>query len=237
MENLAINKLTIGRGLNNDIIVSNPDVSRQHARITFITENVMLLEDTDSTFGTWVNDQRIARKIITIEDSVMLAEKERLDLTAIRARFITPKMTSAVKAAVPVKEQAATPAASQDALDFREEFKKLEKMHEMYTQVSEAMMVNTPRHQAWLRASFGFVPLIGMALGPAGMIIGVLGTVVGQIVAAEAINPAEKKLTLDKEFKRNYVCPNPACKRFLGFTLFADLAHQKQCSRCKAKWM
>jgi pSer/pThr/pTyr-binding forkhead associated (FHA) protein len=229
MEAFLTQTINIGRGSGNDVVIPNPDISRKHAKITFITEHVMLLEDTDSSFGTTVNGQRIERKIIGFDDIIVLANQEQINLKDLFSRFVKSE-----KAAV--KEEPVI-ARSEDPLDFRADFKKLEKMHEMYVKVTEAMMVNTPRHQAWLRATFSMTPLLGMAFGPFGMAFGVLGSVVGQILSAELINPSEKKLTLEKEFKRTYICPNPACKRFLGFTPYADLVYQKKCSRCKAQWM
>ena len=224
MQQSVTRQLTIGRGKTNDIIIPNPDISRQHAVITFITDHVFLLEDKGSLHGSTVNGQRVDRKIIGMEDTVVLAGLEPIDLTLIQSKFgenASPKTHSSIP---------------KSPGDYREEFRKLEKMFEMYAQVSEALLINTPRHQAWLRATFSITPLLGFAFGPFGMAFGVMGSVIGQILSAELINPSEKKLTLEKEFKRTYVCPNPDCKRFLGFTPYADLVYQKACSRCKCKW-
>lgn len=225
MEQLIYRKVSIGRGKGNDILIDNPDVSRQHAMITFITDHVLLLEDKNSTHGTTVNGQRVERKIIGFDDQVMVAGQELIDLNIVRQKGGSLR-----------EDNRRIDKTSMAELDFRNEFRTLEKMFEMYTQVSEALMVNTPRHQAWLRATFSITPLLGMAFGPFGIAFGVMGSVVGQILSAELINPSEKKLSLEKEFKRNYVCPNPTCKRFLGFTPYADLRYQKKCSRCKCQW-
>jgi pSer/pThr/pTyr-binding forkhead associated (FHA) protein len=51
-------RLTIGRGLNNDIIIQHPSVSRKHAEIEF-REGGYLLVDLESKNGTFVNRERV----------------------------------------------------------------------------------------------------------------------------------------------------------------------------------
>ena len=54
-------ELTIGRGSENDIVINNPAVSRHHATI-FTNVNTVVIVDTGSTNGTFVNNLRIAEK-------------------------------------------------------------------------------------------------------------------------------------------------------------------------------
>jgi hypothetical protein len=51
---LETNLLTIGRGLNNDLIVEDPRVSRQHAQIRYKSRRYFI-GDLGSTNGTYVN--------------------------------------------------------------------------------------------------------------------------------------------------------------------------------------
>lgn len=50
--------LTLGRAPGNDIVINDPQVSRQHARITRQGE-LMVIEDLGSTNGTFVNGMRL----------------------------------------------------------------------------------------------------------------------------------------------------------------------------------
>ena len=50
--------LTLGRDPSNDIVINDPQISRQHARITR-QGDLMVLEDTGSTNGTFVNGMRL----------------------------------------------------------------------------------------------------------------------------------------------------------------------------------
>jgi len=50
--------LTIGRGKNNDVVLTDHFVSLDHARISH-HKGVTTIEDLGSTNGTWVNGERI----------------------------------------------------------------------------------------------------------------------------------------------------------------------------------
>jgi hypothetical protein len=55
---LDTNLITVGRGLNNDLIVEDPRVSRQHAQLRFRSRRYFI-GDTGSTNGTYVNGTAI----------------------------------------------------------------------------------------------------------------------------------------------------------------------------------
>ena len=48
----------VGRDLNNDIVINDPEISRRHARL-YAQGNGYVLEDLGSTNGTFVNGQRL----------------------------------------------------------------------------------------------------------------------------------------------------------------------------------
>ncbi len=241
---------TIGRSAENHLVVNQPGVSRQHARVTFITDHVVLLEDADSTYGTFVDGRRVARTVIGTESRIVFGQGEptspqvifdlknrEVALVPVAATYKPGKLTAPRAEFSEISETSdpiPVPVAKSDPLDFREEFKRLEAAQQTYATARELIQVNSPRQQAWVRAGFGLTGLLGFAF-PALLAVGVLGAVIGQIVAAEFLNPAEKLLALDKEFKRLYVCPS--CGVFLGNIPYPDLIRRKQCRECKAKWV
>lgn len=221
--------ISIGRAADNSLVIDKPSVSKYHAVVTFITDHVVLIEDKNSTFGTTVDGRRIQQTIIDPESKVILGQVEPLDYQRVLALRSQPRL-SRPPAAGPA------PVSSADPLDFRVPFAELERVQELYLATRESIQINNPRQQARLRAAFGLVPLIGLFLGPVGIAAGVLGSAVSQILAAEFLNPSQKLIALEKEFKRTYVCPNPACRKSLGSVPFPDLAARKQCPSCKARW-
>lgn len=66
--------ITIGRLLDNDIVLSNMRVSRKHARIIQIGTDVYEIEDTQSKYGTYVNGRKVKGKMsIHPGDRIVLA--------------------------------------------------------------------------------------------------------------------------------------------------------------------
>jgi hypothetical protein len=63
--------LAIGRGLDNDLVIDDPRVSRHHAQITF-RHSHYLLRDLRSTNGTFVNNQPVEAVVLAAGDVVSL---------------------------------------------------------------------------------------------------------------------------------------------------------------------
>lgn len=64
--------ITIGRSLENQIVIQEPTVSRIHAEISHIDE-VYRIKDFDSTGGTYLNGKKVKESILTSGDSIVLA--------------------------------------------------------------------------------------------------------------------------------------------------------------------
>ncbi len=59
VHNLDKPEVTVGRDLNTEIVINDPEISRRHARL-FLQGNSYVLEDLGSTNGTFVNNQRLS---------------------------------------------------------------------------------------------------------------------------------------------------------------------------------
>jgi serine/threonine protein kinase len=71
-------QVCVGRRRDNDIVLSDPEVSGHHARIT-ITEGGFVLTDLGSSNGTWVNGKRIAEpQLLHDGDIIRMGETEWL---------------------------------------------------------------------------------------------------------------------------------------------------------------
>lgn len=214
----------VGRSVENEIILDQKTVSRHHARLTQLSPTTFLLEDLDSKHGTWVNDLRISRKIVTAADRVRFAETEY----ALAAILTTLKKPERVK---------------KDPTDFTTEFAALKTVYEQYPLLrkncqNREKMIRTGSIilssvigiSAILTTGPGAVPILQLLSGAGlGVLIPALSSTI--------LSTDEKIELLDKEYRDHYRCPNPDCRDPFGNREWAQLARQKTCPRCKAVWV
>lgn len=82
--NLTGQSMTIklGTGSDNDIVIQGETVSRTHASIESPNDGGYVLIDLDSKNGTFVNNRRILKRPITVDDQIRLGS-HAIDSTAI----------------------------------------------------------------------------------------------------------------------------------------------------------
>ncbi|MFN2143994.1 MAG: FhaA domain-containing protein, partial [Anaerolineales bacterium] len=66
------NIITIGRQLDNDLVINQPRISRKHAQVRLIKGRHMIF-DLDSSGGTFVNNKRVQQVVLHPGDVVSLA--------------------------------------------------------------------------------------------------------------------------------------------------------------------
>ena len=66
-------EITIGRHPGNDIHIDNLGVSKQHAKI-IRQDGGHVVEDLNSTNGTFINDKRVARAVLKNNDEVHIGK-------------------------------------------------------------------------------------------------------------------------------------------------------------------
>jgi len=84
---LAKTVTTIGRGTDNDVRIDNPAVSSHHARIILEGDSIVI-EDTDSKNGVFVNGERVKRQVVQYGDEITIF-KHTLKLAAVNPRATT----------------------------------------------------------------------------------------------------------------------------------------------------
>lgn len=200
----------IGRDEDNDIKIIKSQISGHHCTITILSENIILIEDNDSTNGTFLNGLRVKRALITPTDEVILANL-KINFDKIFSKHTQkPPLVQSPKAVAQIPNNN----------DFSEDFIQLKIVYETFRDAKLSLMGQGTLKQKGLQAALSFIPFVGSALG---------------ILATTTVNPQEKIFALTEEFKINYVCPK--CKRFLGDLPWKNLANQKKCSVCKAIWV
>jgi pSer/pThr/pTyr-binding forkhead associated (FHA) protein len=96
---LTKDEISLGRDIASDIVLSDPEVSRHHARLV-AQGNSFILEDTGSTNGTFVNGQRLmgphmlrSGELILLGENVSLSfEPAQTDLDATMVASNVPSM-------------------------------------------------------------------------------------------------------------------------------------------------
>ncbi|HEX2319577.1 MAG TPA: FHA domain-containing protein [Streptosporangiaceae bacterium] len=95
------------------VVLDDRDVSRRHARIE-IVDNELVLTDLGSTNGTYVNDARVARRVLVPGDRMRIGRYELtwalVDPQATVA--VSPGQLTAVRQPTPSEEHSAAPSAS-----------------------------------------------------------------------------------------------------------------------------
>lgn len=107
---LTQERMTVGRHRHNDIVLSHPSVSGEHAVIVTIL-NDSFLEDLHSTNGTFVNGHRIGKHFLQHQDTIKIA-KYQLEFVAdgIRPLEAAAMAPAAAPAVAPI--MAPLPAAA-----------------------------------------------------------------------------------------------------------------------------
>uniref|UniRef100_A0A7C4PIG1 FHA domain-containing protein n=1 Tax=Anaerolinea thermolimosa TaxID=229919 RepID=A0A7C4PIG1_9CHLR len=71
-------EILIGRDLNNEVVINDPEISRRHARL-YLQGNTYVLEDLGSTNGTFVGGQRLTGPYpLRIGEVITLGERVTL---------------------------------------------------------------------------------------------------------------------------------------------------------------
>jgi hypothetical protein len=88
---------TLGRDVTNDVVIGDPEVSRQHSRITR-TPGGYVLEDMGSTNGTFINGERLsAPRVLKEGDLLGLSEKVTLTFEGLTPEAADTVMGQAAK--------------------------------------------------------------------------------------------------------------------------------------------
>jgi ribosomal protein L37AE/L43A len=210
--------IKIGKAADNNFIIDNPSVSRNHALLLPTNEGGWILEDLNSTNGTFVNDIQIQKKIIATADRVRFGNSETFSL------------------------QDLLHANN----DYSEDFKKLKGIYKAF--IEEKIKIqssNQLKTRLFQSLPFAIPGIVGVIFGFMGkgshplfaisLCITILAPAVGIYLGARQASKIPQLLqNITDNFKIKYVCPK--CGLFLGEIPWESLVNKKQCPSCKAKW-
>jgi rubredoxin len=211
--------IKIGKAEDNDVVIDDPSVSRNHATLSSSALSEWTLEDLDSTNGTFVNDQQILKKKINDTDRIRFgANKEYRLNDLLHANN-----------------------------DYSEEFEKLKPVYKSYIEakikIQSSNQLKTRLLQSLPFAIPGVIGVFISFIGKKGteflgvsLIVAIIAPTIGIYMGAKQSAKTPKLLqTIADDFKIRYVCPK--CGAFLGEIPWESLANKKRCPACKAKWV
>jgi len=102
---------TVGRKPENDIVIDNPAVSGRHARI-FRQAGAYVVEDLNSTNGTFLHDRKILKANLHHKDEVGIAKHALVFINDEEAKSPPPASLPAVSSDATVVISAMAPAAA-----------------------------------------------------------------------------------------------------------------------------
>lgn len=236
MINQELKQITVGRISTNDIIIEHSNISRSHARITICGPTMYLLEDLDSKHGTYVNNERIRRKLISEIDLVTFATHNFILKSLLQNEEIINDKNNEPKI---------------DEFDFSEEFAGLEFVYEEYIKGRKETKLLEKSIKKWSIIA-GSVVGIGATIVSGGSLGAILGlgatsttflsglssaglSMLIPTLASDFLSTEEKIEILKEELSKKYRCPK--CKKTFGERPFKELQIEKKCSSCRAIWV
>lgn len=193
-------------------------VSRKHCKVTIDDTGKVSLEDITENNFTFVNgvDCKV-KSNIGVHDVIELgSSRYLLDLDAI-LKSMSSKQAFSVK--------------------------HLEAVYDRYQKDKLDMQVRQGKMNA-ISALPGILSMtsIGIAVFlPSARVIMIAFAAVFALVFAlirykNASKTPLKTRNIEESFREKYVCPNPACNRFLGATPYKELIRNRSCPYCKAQF-
>ena len=193
-------------------------VSRKHCKVTVDDNGFISFEDITENNFTFINglDCKIKGNV-GIHDVIELgSSRYRLDLDSI-LKSLSSKQAFSVK--------------------------HLEAVYSKYQKDKLDMQVRQGKLNA-ISALPGILSMtsIGIAVFlPSARIVMIAFAAVFALVFAfirykNASKTPLKSRSIEESFRENYVCPNPACNRFLGATPYKELLKNRSCPYCKAQY-
>ncbi|MPR32317.1 FHA domain-containing protein [Salmonirosea aquatica] len=223
--------VTIGRDPDNTVVLADPSISRNHARLMVCSPNSFIFEDCGSKKGIFFEDAQrnkvqVTRKLVDIGDTVWLADSKFLvkDL-----RPENPEKSSR-------KE-----AARNYPLDFTTEFSALQQVYDDYPELRKACRNREKMIRLWSVVGGSIIGVGTVAtagtMGFLAMLSSAGLSILIPTLASHLLSTEEKLELLEKEYRQRYRCPNPDCRDPFGNREYEMLVRQKTCGRCKAVWV
>ena len=225
--------IKIGRMGDQPFKITDLDVGRLHAQLTVHDDYTLVLEDCNSTTGTYINLHKIIRKRVTLNTEIRLGNNMVFKVY----KLLPNALIDVIK--LKNKEK------------IKQTFQTLEPIWNAYENERAHLDKKSNRSILLNRMPYLVTLLSGIISGffsstllvkivvPGGAFI--LTTIVAFVIdkhgEKKRKESVEKNRELESLLKESYLCPNPECQKFLGNTPFDKLKHERHCNYCKCEWI
>ncbi len=218
-------RLDVGNNVPNTVTRFDPANSTGHCRIV-ISTNGMRLENLNEMNVTYVNGENVESCKIGMNSVVELGEDQyRINIPKI-LKLIGYQPSYSIKHLRRVWER-----SDKALLRLHLQEKKKQNQQKLQGIVSQVSMlcVIIPS----VMPSFPIPPWLRAVL-----VVGALGMGIYFYMKGNRTDDSFiiKKRELDEQFKEDYLCPNPKCKHFLGFTPYDTIKSRKKCGICNCNY-
>ena len=124
--------LLLGRHADCDLVLPGNGVSRRHARLSSMN-GLLLIEDLNSTAGTFLNGERIEGKMVIAEDDVVRIDDYTLSLVSAAresAGAVPERPSPSPSSPPPPPPPPARPKSQEQSQDFKKEFANASVLYE-----------------------------------------------------------------------------------------------------------
>lgn len=222
-----MNKVIVGRGRSKAtqrIEITDPLVSREHCILTDNGDGTYTLENKSKN-GTFVDGRRVIKTVVDRDTVITLSEH-----TKVRVSDLLP-----IGSPSPSSSKETVPGFSVRGLESVWRNYHDEKMALQRKQHSIGMLVRIPMIcSAVTGVLIGVLPQEFRFFTILLTLIGICVMVYGFIKQKNFVLAVELD-KLDRWLQDNYVCPNPACRCYLGNIPYIVLQQTPNCKYCKCK--
>lgn len=223
-------EIIVGRNGNQPFAITDRKVSGKHLKVTTLGDGRIQIEDLDSTNGTFVEGQRIVKKIVTPDTIVILGGSFQFRIKDV----ISLRQTNTAGGEIAEKK-------AQERIDIS----RLQHIYDEYETTKVSLQKKNAKKQ-FMRTLpgilstllFGLTFLFGDAASGLRPLVGFImisGIGISSVMAYKGQQQLPEEMeALNKQFMIDYVCPK--CKNFLGFLPYESIKNRGYCSFCKSKW-
>lgn len=212
-------EIIVGKQGQQRVKINDPAVSRKHLKITTLPDGKFKLEDMSAN-GTFVNGIRIKEKVVSGDTIVQLGPNSMYRVSDLMPP--PPVKVFSIKHLEQVWE---------------EYERQLETIQEERQNIGKKRMLPMMLSMG----SGALAPILAAMIGTETLCITLPITAICLILYIVAYNQKDTGFEQQKEAKKKliqkYVCPNPACQRFVGMQDYAILSQMPACPGCKSKWV